>query len=288
MRRRIILSSGILLIVLASVLIVYPFAANAYLEAHNADVVAGIVSEADADSPEILAKRAETARLCSEYNTGLKLGHTRYEDYMNLLNIDDIGTMGVLKVPSVGIALPIYHGTGEEEMHKGAGHMFGSALPVGGEGCNTVLASHSGSSNQRLFSDLPSVQVGDAVLLYVNGETLTYVVDRVITVLPDESQYLDPVPNEDRLTLVTCTPFGINSHRLLVCCRRATEADVLNESEAPRTSIFKVMYTIPIALAAVAIAVVLVVKKRKNRAKLPENKKTKGNKKNEAKAEKDS
>ncbi len=277
MRRRVILYSGVTLIVLAAMLIAWPLVANAIFEAHNADVVAGIVSEADAESPEKIAERAETARLCSEYNAGLKLGHTRHEDYMSLLSIDDAGTMGVLKVPSVGIALPIYHGTGEEEMHKGAGHMFGTALPVGGEGSNAVLASHSGSSNQRLFSDLPSVKTGDAVYLYVNGEKLTYIVDRVIEVLPEESEYLDPVPGEDRLTLVTCTPFGINTHRLLVCCRRATEADgELSEPETPRTSIFKTIYMMPIAVAATAVTIACIWhRKKKKRANLPDSRKGK-------------
>jgi LPXTG-site transpeptidase (sortase) family protein len=126
------------------------------------------------------------------------------------------GVMGVMTIPSIGVNLPIYHTTGLDVLEHGVGHLPGSALPVGGPGTHAVLTAHSGVIGDRLFTDLPKVRLGDLFYLRVLGETLTYEVDDIQTVLPTDLAALGQVPGADYVTLVTCTPLGINSHRLLV------------------------------------------------------------------------
>ncbi|MBN9611898.1 MAG: class C sortase, partial [Actinobacteria bacterium] len=126
------------------------------------------------------------------------------------------GVIGELDYPGVGLSLPIYHGTGEQSLTRGVGHLYGSSLPVGGSSTHAVLTSHSGQVNASLFSTLPEARLGDVFQLSVLGERLYYRVDRIDTVLPEQTENLTIIPGGDYVTLVTCTPIGINSHRLLV------------------------------------------------------------------------
>lgn len=134
--------------------------------------------------------------------------------------------MARLRIPTIGASLPVFHGTSDETLERGVGHLQGSALPVGGAGTNSVLTGHSGIPQSRLFTDLHDLVAGDVVTVEVVGETLTYRVERIATVLPTETDLLQPVPGADLLTLVTCTPIGVNTHRLLVQAHRVDEADL--------------------------------------------------------------
>ena len=136
--------------------------------------------------------------------------------YDNLLNPFGSGIMGYVEVPKLEINLPINHGTSESALQDGIGHLLGSSLPVGGKGTHTVLTGHSGVAGKKLFSDLDQLAVGDVFYLKILGKTLAYQVTEINTVLPYETELLRAVPGEDLCTLVTCTPFGVNSHRLLV------------------------------------------------------------------------
>jgi len=138
------------------------------------------------------------------------------ESYDQLLNIRGDGIMGYLQIPILNTDLPIYHGTDEKTLDHGLGHLLGSSLPVGGSGTHCVITGHSGLAGQRIFSDLDKLQTGDIFYLKVLDETLAYMVMEISTVLPEDTSKLTIYPDQDYVTLVTCTPYGVNTHRLLV------------------------------------------------------------------------
>lgn len=138
------------------------------------------------------------------------------EDYENQLDIAGNGIMGYVEIPKIQVHLPIYHGTDAEVLDRGAGHLLGSSLPVGGKNTHTILSGHSGMASQKMFTDLEQLTQGDVFYLNVLNETLAYRVIQISTVLPYETELLSIVPGADLCTLVTCTPYGVNTHRLLV------------------------------------------------------------------------
>jgi len=137
------------------------------------------------------------------------------DDYEEILNID-MGMMGTLEIPCINVNLPIYHGISQSVLRKGVGHLQQTAFPVGGEGNHTVLSAHRGLPEARLFSDLDKVEIGDEFYIHIFDEVLAYKVDQIKVVEPEKTEYLMPIAGEDHVTLLTCTPYGINSHRLLV------------------------------------------------------------------------
>ena len=157
------------------------------------------------------------------------------EDYKNQLNVTGNGIMGYVNIPSLNIHLPIYHGTDSKTLEKGIGHLLGSSLPVGGDTTHSILTAHSGMASQKMFSDLPQLKIGDVFYLEVLGETLAYQVDQIKTVLPYDVTYLGIEEGRDLCTLVTCTPFGVNTHRLLVRGTRIPyeEAEEIVEETTP-------------------------------------------------------
>lgn len=147
----------------------------------------------------------------------------KYED---LLDVGGIGVMGVLEVPSVDISLPIYHGTDQSELQVGIGHYVGSSLPIGGKSTHCVLTGHRGLPSSRLLTDIDQLEKGDIFYVRVLKETLAYEVDSIKTVLPKEMDDINIVQGKDYCTLVTCTPYGINTHRLLVRGKRIAYIDL--------------------------------------------------------------
>jgi sortase A len=141
---------------------------------------------------------------------------TAYQSYLDVLSVGDSKVMGQVSYPSLGIDLPIYHGTSGDVLTKGVGHLYGSSLPVGGSSTHAVMTSHSGLVNASLFTDLPDAEVGDIFTVTVLGEKHHYEVRNLENVLPHETESLQVVDGEDWVTLITCTPVGVNSHRLLV------------------------------------------------------------------------
>ena len=156
------------------------------------------------------------------------------ENYSDQLDIAGNGIMGYVEIPKIQVNLPIYHGTEAEVLDRGVGHLLGSSLPIGGENTHTILSGHSGMASQKMFTDLEQLVPGDVFYLNVLGETLAYQVTEINTVLPYETDLLGIVPGEDLCTLVTCTPYGINTHRLLVRGSRIPyeKAAVLEEENA--------------------------------------------------------
>lgn len=167
---------------------------------------------------------------CDEYNAKLVGGiipdvfsiHSEEADpeYMSLLNLKGDGMMGSIEIPKIGETMPIYHTTFDDVLQNGVGHMEGSSLPVGGASTHCVLAGHRGLPSAKLFTDLDQIVEGDLFYLNVLNQTMIYQVDRILTVEPDETEWLAIEEGEDYVTLVTCTPYGINTQRLLVRGRR--------------------------------------------------------------------
>ncbi|KQP69742.1 fimbrial protein [Microbacterium sp. Leaf288] len=141
-------------------------------------------------------------------------------DYVQLLHADDTGLMARIKIPSIALDLPIYHGTSDETLKEGVGHLEGTALPIGGESTHSVLTGHRGLADAELFTNLDKVVVGDTFTIEVFGEVLTYQVTDTKVVEPEQTETLYPQRGADLVTLVTCTPLGINTHRILVTGER--------------------------------------------------------------------
>ncbi len=220
MKRKLILTLSVLLFMGAVAITAYPMIANYINDKHQSAIRIEYAQEVEAleDSEIRDARQAAIA-----YNESLK--PIRYdrealqaaaESYDELLNLHGSGLMGYVEIPKIEVNLPIYHGTSEEVLQKGIGHLLGSSLPIGGEGFHSVLTGHSGLAGKRLFSDLEQLVPGDAFFLHVLGETLAYEVTEINRVLPHETELLTALAGEDLCTLVTCTPYGVNSHRLLV------------------------------------------------------------------------
>ena len=183
------------------------------------------------------------------------------ENYGSLLNLAGDGIMGYVEVPTIGVTLPIYHGTNNSTLERGVGHLLGSSLPVGGESTHSVLTAHSGMASAKMFSDLDRLKIGDVFYLDVLGEKLAYQVDQIKTVLPHDTTFLQTEMERDLCTLVTCTPFGVNTHRLLVRGTRIPyeEAEVIVEekleTEEPVKSTWEQEYLQGILIGVGAVVV---------------------------------
>lgn len=160
------------------------------------------------------------------------------EEYMAALNLAGDGIMGTVEILKIGITLPIYHTTEEEVLERAAGHLEGSSLPIGGENTHAVISAHRGLPSAALFTDLDQLEAGDHFLIHVLDETLCYEVDQILTVEPDDTSALQVEDGEDLVTLLTCTPYGVNSHRLLVRGHRVPyEETVVAEEETPLAAV---------------------------------------------------
>lgn len=185
-------------------------------------------------------------------------------DYDSQLNLAGNGIMGYVEIPKIIVNLPIYHGTENDSLERGIGHLLGSSLPVGGDSTHTILSGHSGMASQKMFTDLEQLIIGDVFYLHVLDETLAYQVVEINTVLPYDTSLLGIVPGEDLCTLVTCTPYGVNTHRLLVRGSRIPyeEAELLMEetaSEEAAASTWEEKYLQGIILGIAAALVLILV-----------------------------
>ncbi len=235
---------------IGAVVTMLPTIANWYSEIGQAKELNILNSEVRDLGAETLKKQIADAQL---YNTTLTGGallaageriplseatidraqHLQYDD---LLRADSRGLMGRIKIPSINVDLPIFHGTSDEVLKQGAGHLEGTALPVGGAGTRSVISADRGLASAVLFTHLDQVKVGDTFTIEVFGEVLTYKVISTEVVEPNDSKALYPVPDEDLVTLVTCTPLGINSHRILVTGTRVEptpKQDLANAGKPP-------------------------------------------------------
>ncbi len=207
------------------------------------------------------------------YNRMLLKKHFSYEiteqekrAYNSVLDITGTGVMGYIEIPKIDAALPIYHGTDEEVLQKAIGHIEGSSLPVGGTGAHTVLSGHRGLPTAKLFSDIDQLEEGDRFVIRVLNRKMTYEVDQILTVLPNETEALDIDPEKDYCTLITCTPYGVNTHRLLVRGIRVPETEQEHtEHETTTRKPAEELLFAAMLCAGIILCALLIRKSRKNR-----------------------
>ena len=181
-------------------------------------------------------------------------------EYLSLLNPAGNGVMGSIEIPKIKAELPIFHGTAAETLKSGAGHMEGSALPVGGEGMHAVLTGHTGLNTAKLFTDLKELTVGDEFYIHTLDQVLAYRVDRIIVVEPTDVEALLPAAGKDYVTLVTCTPYGVNSHRLLVRGERTeyTPEEIEQRIADTETLTSKETWLLYLSLALIILLILVV------------------------------
>lgn len=269
---KIVLIVVLVLLFLASLAAVaYPYVSNYLAEQRQAEIVLKYDKEVEAAGIENDAA-LEAARA---YNAALAKGQENIAEYDTLLNLTGSGMMGIVTIPTIGVELPIYHGT--QSLELGALHLQGTSLPVGGVSTHCVISAHSGMSSEKMFTDLDQLNEGDVFFLRIYGEALAYEVDQILGVLPDDTEPLMIVPGEDYCTLLTCTPYGVNTHRLLVRGHRIPyEPDIAAEDEqtpaGARKSTWMQQYLRGILyglyfvfLGVVAVICVALLRKRKRR-----------------------
>ena len=268
-RRRIGLSSIALAVVflIGLGLLLYPTVSIWWNSRRQSQAIVEYTEQTSAMDEAHVAELLEAAR---QYNAGLAADEGRFTptpadttEYENLLDVSDTGIMGYLEIPKLDVSTPIYHGTDESVLQSGAGHLEGSSLPVGGKGTHAVLSGHRGLPSSKLFTDLDDMEQGDVFMIHVLDRTLTYQVDQIVTVDPYDMDDLAIDPDQDYCTLVTCTPYGINTQRLLVRGHRipnrtAAQADA--EPQAEATSPIRIAVIAAIVVAVAAIATVVTVR----------------------------
>ena len=249
-------------VLLALGLLLYPLMGELVSEKYHSDVEAVYTAAiADTDNAEL----AEQRRAAEAYNALLRgeaavsTGGASAPPMLYAEQLTVGGAMCTIDIPKIGVYLPVRHGTGAETLERAVGHVVGTSLPVGGAGTHAVLSAHSGMASAKLFSDIDQLAEGDTFYIHVLGEVLAYKVDAVHTVLPTDTRLLQIEDDKDYVTLVTCTPFGVNTHRLLVRGHRipytpeqATAAAV----EKPAASSWTQHYLTGLGIGLGAVAVI--------------------------------
>ncbi len=216
----IVLFTGILIML-------YPSVSNYWNTRHQSHAIAAYTGDVRSVTDDLYQEMWDQAKA---YNRALlRKGGARVmekhelEEYNRLLNPGNNGVMGYLELPSIKVSMPVYHGTDEAVLQIAAGHVEWSSLPVGGKSTHTVLSGHRGLPSARLFTDLDQMKEGDLIILRIMDEKLVYEVDQILVVEPGQTEALMIKEGEDLCTLVTCTPYGINSHRLLIRGKRTSQ-----------------------------------------------------------------
>ncbi len=229
--------STVLLIIMFLVglsVMLYPIVSNWYIQSKQAKVISNYVQKVNSLNEEKQKKMLEQAREYNRQLAALQAPLEQYEQvkgYEDILDITGTGVMGYVTIPSIDVKLPIYHGTGEDVLNEAVGHMQGSTFPVGGLDTNGVISAHRGLPSATLFSDLDKITEGDLFTITVLNEVYTYEVEKILIILPHESQHLAIQKGRDLVTLTTCTPYGINTHRLVIRGHRIKNPDNKEEYE---------------------------------------------------------
>lgn len=207
----------------------YPSLANYWNSFHQSNAIMDYqerVTHMDTkDYGKVLQRAKQYNKQFETSGMKWRLTEEERQDYNSQLAIDKTGNMGYISIPKINVKLPLYHGTTEKVLQTSIGHLEGSSLPIGGKSTHSILSGHRGLPSSRLFSDLDKLRVGDRWTVNVLNETFTYEVDQIRTVEPDDLRDLQIVKGKDYQTLVTCTPYGINTHRLLVRGHRVSNAN---------------------------------------------------------------
>lgn len=258
----------IVLLILAILVTVYPVISNFLYDKHRSRVQTEYFAAIEQMDDETLTTARKAAE---EYNALLAKGvspafsdeqlNSAFSSYNELLNLNGDGTMCYIEIPAIAVKLPVAHGTEAGTLENAIGHVVGTSLPIGGSGTHAVLSGHSGMAGQKMFTDLHELTVGDMVYIHVLNEVLAYEVEATETVLPEDTTGLSIAQDRDQLTLITCTPIGVNTHRLLVHCSRTeyTAKEVENvENTEPVSSSWQRQYLEGIGYGMAALLLAFV------------------------------
>lgn len=236
--------AGIALLMLSGLsLLLYPLISNLWNNHRQQQLISTYVETVEKANEEELIDYKAQASMASTYNSSLEpsilpdsfavaeASEEVDESYMSCLNLNGDGIMGYVEIPKIGIKIPIFHGTSDEVLQIGAGHLEGSSLPIGGEGTHSVLSAHRGLPSASLFTDLDRMEEGDHFYIRVLDQTLAYEVDQILVVEPEDTSALVVEEGEDLVTLLTCTPYAVNTERLLVRGHRIPYEEGMIEEE---------------------------------------------------------
>ena len=243
-------------------LMLYPLAGELLSERYHSDVeTTYIAAIADTDNTELTAQReaAEQYNAMLSGTASISEGEASVSPLPYAEQLTVGGVMCYIDIPKINVYLPVQHGTGAETLEKSVGHVVGTSLPVGGDSTHAVLSAHSGMASSKLFSDIDQLAEGDMFYIHVLGDTLAYKVDAINTVLPTDTSLLQIEDGKDQVTLVTCTPFGVNTHRLLVRGHRVTyvpEQEAPAAAEKPVASSWTQHYLTGLGVGLGAVAVI--------------------------------
>ena len=242
--------------------LLYPTASNLWNQAHQSRAIATYTEQVEKLDD---SSNKEMLKVARKYNKELlkkadhwKLSKKDKKKYESLLDVSGTGIMGYIEIPKIDCSLPVYHGTDEGALQIAIGHLEGSSLPVGGKSSHCVLSGHRGLPSARLFTDLDQMEEGDTFILNILGHKLAYEVDQIKVVLPEEMSDLEIQEGKDLCTLVTCTPYGINTHRLLVRGHRVKYAET-KVQEQKEVSKSKTDTRLVIAGAVVGVVVLFII-----------------------------
>ncbi len=251
-------------------LLLYPTVSNYWNSLHQSKAVTEynsiVASMSRQDYDQVFAE-------AEAYNQELLQHADRFDadgwtddNYESMLSINGSDVMGTLEIPKIGVKLPIYHGISDAVLQDGVGHIEGSSLPIGGESTHCALSGHTGLPSAKLLTDLDQMEIGDLFYLYVCGKTLVYEVDQILVVEPNDMESLAITPGEDYVTLITCTPYGVNSHRLLVRGTRTTletNRDMTLRNDASLLNVWLSVGVFALPVFLICFIGVLVFRKRK-------------------------
>lgn len=266
---KILLIISLVFIIIGSIVLLYPTVSNYFAQKNQTEAITQydtMIVQLDKDTLEEELQKAQ------EYNENLSgepvhdpfiegSGYALPKNYKEILNITDDGVMGYVEVPKILVKLPIYHGTSEEVLEKGIGHIQTTSLPIGGNSTHSVLTGHTGLPSAELFTRLDELEIGDIFYIKILDKTLTYKVYETKIILPDEIDELQVFSGKDLLTLVTCTPYGVNSHRLLVKAER-TEFEEYEQTKfetGDNNTNHKNYYLTGIQIGVIILIVILII-----------------------------
>lgn len=252
-----------LILLLGAGVISYPSVSNWWNQRHQtqaiADYVETVNSLSDADMQYVIDEAREFNR---KLGTGISVGLTdeEYAEYEKILDVTGTGIMGYIQIPDINVNLPIYHGVDENVLEIAVGHVPGSSFPVGGEGTHAALSGHRGLPTANLFTDLDELKEGNKFTITILNELLTYEIDQIRIVLPQDVSNLAIEPGKDYVTLITCTPYGVNSHRMLVRGKRVDNdavdsTQVVNEARKLSPTFMIGGIAIPLIIISMIVSV---------------------------------
>ncbi len=253
----------------------YPVISNAISEMQYDGVIVNYQNTINGKEKEEFAKMLKEANAYNERLTTSSIMDAfsdeevqNSDEYLKILNVDQDGTMGYISIPKIDVKIPIYHGTSAKVLQKGVGHLEGSSFPIGGESTHAILSAHRGLPSARLFTDLDQLVEGDMFYIYMLDQVLTYKVDQITVIDPSETEPLRLQDGQDYVTLVTCTPYAVNTHRLLVRGTRIVEEESVEKVETKKktTKTDLLLYLgIGIGIIVFIITIIFTIKMKKKK-----------------------